>query len=130
LVTGEGFEASAQAENMILAEVARVLAPVGEELLARAKQLKAELLLVLQTLYALTGEEVAVPLFGGEIARLNARDARMEPLAGLRDQVFRFSLEAAKKDWAVARSAAEPWLRARAALREDADALLPDQPYR
>jgi hypothetical protein len=39
----------------------------------------------------------------------------MAPLAGLRDQVFRFSLAAAKKDWAVARSAAEPWLRARAA---------------
>jgi len=38
-------------------------------------------------------------------------------LAGLRYQVFRFSLEAAKKDWAVARSAAEPWLRARADSR-------------
>lgn len=46
----------AQAENAVLTEIARVLAP-GERLLEQARRKKAELLILMQTLYVLTAEE-------------------------------------------------------------------------
>jgi hypothetical protein len=112
----------------VLVEVARVLAPIGEELLARARETKAELFALLQVLSVLTDEATAAPLFSSEIARLNAADARRGPVAELRDQVLKFSLEAAPGDWARAKESAEPWRRARLALQNDPDAPVPELP--
>ena len=121
-----GDDRVALAENAVLTAVAAVLAPVGEELLARARRTKAELLILMQTLYEITNpEERGVPLFGGEIQTLNARDARAAPLASLRDQVLKLSLEATRDEWAAARETAARWKEAKLALRTDSDAGLP-----
>jgi hypothetical protein len=123
LKADRGDDQVAQAENAVLTEVARVLALTGRELLARAQRAKAELLILTETLYALTSEEtVGVPLFGGEIARLNGQDQRRAPLLGLRDEVLKLSSEPRSEELAVAREAVEPWVRWRSTLRRDADA--------
>jgi hypothetical protein len=114
----------AQAENVVLVEVARVLALTGAELLARAQRTRAELLILKEALYALTSEDVVgVPLFGGEIARLNAQDARRAPLATLREEVLKLSCEPRAEELATAREAVKPYVQWRSALRRNSDAV-------
>ena len=123
LKADRGDDQIAQAENAVLTEIARVLALTGGELLARAQRAKAELLILTETLYALTSEEtVGVPLFGGEIARLNGQDARRAPLLGLRDEALKLSHEPGSEELATAREAVRPWVQWRSTLRRDADA--------
>jgi hypothetical protein len=123
---GDLEHGAAEAANTVLIEVGRVIVPTGAQLFQRAKELKAELLILMQAVFALVGEaETGVPLFGGEVARLTAADARRAPIAELKDQFFRFSLTATDEDWARAKEAAEPWRRAKFALRSNADVELP-----
>jgi hypothetical protein len=95
--------------------------------LARARRAKVELLVLRETLYALTSEDtVGVPLFGGEIARLNGQDARRAPLLGLRDEVLKLSSEPRPEELAAAREAIKPFVQWRAALRNDSNVPVPE----
>jgi hypothetical protein len=124
-----GDNQAAQADNAVLVEVAHVLALTGGELLARAQRTKAESLILKETLYALTSEEtVGVPLFGGEIQRLNAADARRAPLAELRDEVLKRNFEPRPEELAAAREAVKPFVQWRSTLRRDGDAPMPEGP--
>ena len=118
---GEVEEGAAQAENQVLVQIAKVLALTGGELLAQAQRKRAELLVLREVLYALTGEEIDVPLFGGEIARLNGQDARRAPLVSLREEVLKLSSEARPEELAAAREAVKPYIQWRRALRTDPD---------
>jgi hypothetical protein len=117
---------AAQAENNVLVAVAKVLAPVCEELLAEAVRRRAELLALTQTLFVLTSEETAVPRVGGEVQRAVAADARRAPLMDLRERVLRLNLLPTQEELITAQSAIRSWIEWRTALRRDADAPLPD----
>jgi hypothetical protein len=121
----EVADAAAGAKNNVLVAVSEVLKPVCEELLTRAQKAKAGFLLLQTTLLALTDdhEREAVPAFYRSFADIGARDARLAPLAELRRAALRLSFTDA--DWTAAKQAAAPWMQARAALRENADAELP-----
>lgn len=100
---------------------------VGEQLLQRAKKLKTELLIVHKALLEVADvEEQNVPAFPVDsYAAVVAKSERTAPLAELRAEIFRLSLEASSDEWRTAREAAEPWRRARLALRNNPDAELP-----
>jgi hypothetical protein len=115
----------AEATNAILIEVAKVVLPVGEELLARAKRAPTEFLGLYQTIAALTGDESAArSTFASNVAEIAAAEARRAPLATLRAEVFKLNL--ATSDWLAAKSAAAPSLEWRGRLRQDPDAPRPD----
>lgn len=121
---GEVEQAAAEAETAVSVEVAKVLRPAGEELLERARKARAEFLACYQAALALTeDDEGEAPLFANEFQGLKARDQRCAPLVELRAGILKLNLTV--EDWTSAKAAAEPWLRARAALRFDADAGLP-----
>jgi hypothetical protein len=122
---GDVEQAAAQAENAVLIEIAKVLRPVGEELLERARKARTEFLSCYQTVLAVTEDaERTAPVFLNDVQSRNARDQRMQPFAALRAELFKLNLT--MEDWAAAKTAAGPLLRARAALRTDADVLLPE----
>jgi hypothetical protein len=116
----------AQAENVVLVQIAKVIAPVCEELLAEAVRRRAELLALTQTLFAMTSEESAVPRTGGEVQRAVAADARRAPLEAVRERVLRLNLLPTTEELTAAQSAVAPWTRWRTSLRNDADAPLPE----
>jgi hypothetical protein len=121
--------ASAHAGNAVLTVIAQMLRPVTEQVLERARKTKAEFLVLQRTLVALTAEDDAPPDFADEIQRHIGRRERAAPLDELRTEVLRFcdlGLQASDEEWAVATETAGRWRQARAVLRSDADAPLPE----
>ena len=122
---GDDLDASSpQLENQILVAAAQVIAPIAERILTQMRQKQTEMLVLQQVFHALTDEQTTgIPLFSGEIARLNAKDARLKPVAGLRDQWFALNSRAGQDR---AREAAAAWRKWRTALARDPDAPVPE----
>jgi hypothetical protein len=122
---GDDLDASSpQLENAVLVAVSQVIAPMTEHTLAQLRQKQAELLALQAAFHALTDEEtIGVPLFPSDVQRLNAKDARMAPVAALRDELYRLDSNAGQER---AREVAALFRRWRATLRNDPDVLPPE----
>jgi hypothetical protein len=112
-----------QLENAVLVAISQVVAPVAEQMLAQIQQKQVELLTLQQTFLTLTDDETTgVPLFNGEVERLNAKDTRAAPVAALRERFFHLDSKAGQDH---AKAAAVAWRRWRESLRSNPDAPLP-----
>lgn len=122
---GDDLEASnPQLENAVLVAVSQVIAPVAEQILAQMRQRQAELAILQRVFHVLTEDEtIGVPVFHGDVQRLNAKDARMKPVAALRDQLFALDPKAGQDR---AKEAAGAWRKWRTALCRDPDAAAPE----
>jgi hypothetical protein len=122
---GDDLDASSpQLENAVLVAVSQVVASAAERILAQLRQKQIELAILQQVFRALTDEEtIGVPLFPSDVQRLNAKDARMKPVARLRDEFFALNTEAGQEH---AREAAVAWRKWRSALCRDPDAAAPE----
>ena len=115
-----------QVENAVLVAVSQVIAPVAEQILAQMRQRQAELAILQRVFHVLTEDEtIGVPVFHGDVQRLNAKDARMKPVAALRDQLFALDPKAGQDR---AKEAAGAWRKWRTALCRDSDASAPELP--
>jgi hypothetical protein len=134
---GLGDEVATAASNVHVA-IAEVVRPIGEGLLARAKQLRVELECTLGILYALSEEEFSnserarqldIPVFSSIYKGHAARDARNVPLNSLRVELEAFNSLAAQDDLRrAARAALEPWLQWREILQRDPGTPVPEFP--
>jgi hypothetical protein len=115
-----------QLENRVLVAVSQVIAPVAEQILIQIRRKQADLLILQQAFDVLTSDEtIGVPVFNSDVQRLNAKDARMRPVAILRDQFFNLDSNAGQER---AKEVAALFRRWRATLRNDPDASAPELP--
>jgi hypothetical protein len=122
---GDDLDASSpQLENAVLVAVSQVIVPVAEQILAQMRQKQTELAILQRVFHVLTEDEtIGVPVFHSDVQRLNAKDARMAPVAALRDQFFHLDSKVGQEH---AKAAAVAFRRWRETLRRDPDALPPD----
>jgi hypothetical protein len=122
---GDVLDASSpQLENLVLVAISQVVAAIAERLLTQMRQKQVELLILQQVFHALTEDEtVGLPLFDRDVQRLNAKDARMKPVAQLRGEFFALSIEAGQDR---AREVAGAFRKWRTALCRDPDAAAPE----
>jgi hypothetical protein len=122
---GDDLDASSpQLENAVLVAAAQVVVPAAEHILAQLRQKQAEALVLQQVFHALTDEQTTgVPLFPSDVQRLNAKDARMRPVARLRDEFFALDSRAGQDR---AREVAGAFRKWRTALCRDPDAAAPE----
>ena len=89
---------SPQLENAVLVAISAGGRAGGRSLLTQMQQKQAELLVLQQVFHVLTEDEtVGLPLFDRDVQRLNAKDARMTPVARLRDEYFALNAEAGQE---------------------------------
>ena len=121
---GDDLDASSpQLENAVLVAAAQVVAPAAEHILAQLRQKQTELAILQQVFHSLTDEEtIGVPVFPSDVQRLNAKDARMKPVARLRDEFFALNSRAGQER---AKEVAALFRRWRTTLRNDPDVLPP-----
>jgi chromosome segregation ATPase len=122
---GDDLDASSpQLENAVLVAAAQVVASVAGQVLAQLRQKQTELAVLQQVFHALTDEQTTdTPVFGSDVLRLNARDARMKPVARLRDEFFALDSRTGQDR---AREVAGAFRKWRTALARDPDAPVPE----
>jgi hypothetical protein len=111
-------------QNDILIEVASVLRPTLEDLMAQFQRKKIELLGLMQTIFELSDPQSAP--FGDGARSFIAHEQRLRPFIELRDRVLKLTVEGSPDERRAMRDGVAPWIRWRESLQRYSDALPPD----